>query len=59
MRKKQTTGALFMVKSYVNLANIPKEVAFNAVTDLEVRRKWDHILANMTVVEVNYLYFDD
>lgn len=46
-----------MIKAFVNLPNIPKEVAFNAVSDLEIRRKWDQILANMDIVEVIFINF--
>lgn len=44
---------MFMVRCLVRLPKIPKEVAFNAVVDLNVRKKWDEILANMIIVEDN------
>ena len=50
-RMKQTAGSLFMVKIIANLTNIPKEVAFQAIADLNIRKKWDYILSSMTIVE--------
>ena len=50
-RKRQTVGSLFMVKCLINLPNIPKEVAFKVLSDLNIRKKWDDILSTMTIVE--------
>jgi hypothetical protein len=44
-----------MVKCLATLPKIPKHVAFNAVADLNVRKKWDDILASMTIVEEDKL----
>lgn len=37
-RKLKSEGALFMVKCHAKLPNIPKEVAFNAISDLQIRK---------------------
>ena len=44
-----------MVKCLATLPNIPKEIAFSAVADLNIRKKWDEILATMTIVEEDKL----
>jgi hypothetical protein len=50
-RKRVTEGSLFMVKCFVRLPMIPKEIAFRAVSDLRLRKKWDDILSNMKIID--------
>ena len=42
-----------MVKCEVFLPDIPKDLAFSSFNNLNIRRKWDEVLQNMTIVEEN------
>lgn len=51
-RNKDYGGNTFyMVKCVVTLPGIPKEIAFKAVSDLKIRKKWDKIVADATLIE--------
>lgn len=40
-----------MIKCEAILPRIPKYVAFEALADIHVRKKWDEVLWNLTIIE--------
>lgn len=54
-RRRQSQSSLFTIKCIVSLPKIPKHIAFKAIADLSIRKKWDEILSDMTIVEVDEL----
>ena len=44
-------GKDLMLKFYAKLPKIPREVAFTALTNLELRKKWDTMMKNIRIIE--------
>lgn len=40
-----------MVKCEAILPRIPKHIPFEALADIHIRKKWDEVLWNLTVIE--------
>ncbi len=40
-----------MIKVYATLPRIPKHTVFEALADIHIRKKWDEVLFNLTVIE--------
>lgn len=40
-----------MIKVYATLPRIPKHTVFEALADIHIRKKWDEVLWNLTVIE--------
>jgi len=50
-RKLRAPGSFFMVKVFCDFPNIPKNIIYDAIADLNQRRKFDEILANLNILE--------
>ena len=40
-----------MIKLTATLSNIPSDVIFACIADIDIRRKWDEIMQNLTIVK--------
>lgn len=49
--KKNLPTSVFMIKCYSQLPGISKELAFTAMSDMKIRKKWDDILSDVTIIE--------
>ena len=43
-----------MVKCVASLPRIPKHTVFEALADIHIRKKWDEVLSNLTIIEENF-----
>lgn len=50
-KKDYLKASAYMVKCIINLPGIPKEVAFDAISDINVRRQWDQIVQDAVVLQ--------
>lgn len=42
-----------MIKCEAILPKIPKFIAFEALADINIRKKWDEVIGNLTIIEEN------
>lgn len=48
--KKKTDIKIDIIRAEMTFEGIKKEVAFKLISDLNLRRKWDKVLAKLTVI---------
>lgn len=51
--RKGLTGSLISIKSFTNVPNISKAMAFNVMTDINIRKTWDDALKDTVILENN------
>lgn len=49
--QKEFNKKEIMIKCVAVLPKIPKHIAFEALADIHVRKRWDEVLWNLTIIE--------